>query len=184
MHCHYPGAWRCQEKKGGQETIENAHVESAGQKHSLSLMPYEKFTSLAFVSVLCLVAALIPGFGRSPGIRNGKTFQFSCLKNSMDRGAWWATVYGVAKSQTHMHACTHTHTHTHMEVLMQQIHDLLDQHSSLMDSSLSHSNPPPHKNVLGGSAMSDPPPTLSTARLTVHTVTWTHWSCCLFLSRL
>ena len=79
------------------------------------------------------------------------------------------SLWGCKESDAY--ARMHTHTHTHMEVLMQQIHDLLDQHSSLMDSSLSHSNPPPHKNVLGGSAMSDPPPTLSTARLTVHTVT-------------
>ena len=39
----------------------------------------------------------IPGSGRPPGVRNGK---YSCLGNSTDRGAWWATVQGVAKSQT------------------------------------------------------------------------------------
>ena len=78
------------------------------------------------------------------------------------------SLWGCKESDAHAH--THTHTHTCMEVLMQQIHDLLDQHSSLMDSFLSHSNPPPHKNVLGGSVMSDLPPTLTTARLTVHTV--------------
>ena len=42
----------------------------------------------------------IPGLGRSPGEGNGYPLQYSCLKNSMDRGAWWATVHGVAKSQT------------------------------------------------------------------------------------
>ena len=42
----------------------------------------------------------IPGLGRSPGEGNGYPLQYSCLENSMDRGAWWATVYGVAKSQT------------------------------------------------------------------------------------
>ena len=31
-------------------------------------------------------------------------FQYSCLKNSMDRGAWWATVHGVAKTQTRLSA--------------------------------------------------------------------------------
>ena len=36
----------------------------------------------------------IPGLGRSPGEGNGKSLQYSCLKNSMDRGAWWATVHG------------------------------------------------------------------------------------------
>ena len=34
----------------------------------------------------------------SPGVGNGNPFQYSCLENSMDRGAWWATVRGVAKS--------------------------------------------------------------------------------------
>ena len=36
----------------------------------------------------------------SPGGGNGNPLQYSCLENSMDRGAWWATVHGVAKSQT------------------------------------------------------------------------------------
>ena len=40
---------------------------------------------------------LIPGLGRSPGEGNGNPLQYSCLKNPMDRGAWWATVLGVAK---------------------------------------------------------------------------------------
>ena len=42
----------------------------------------------------------IPGSGRSPGVGNSNPLQDSCLENSIDRGAWWATVYGVAKSQT------------------------------------------------------------------------------------
>ena len=42
---------------------------------------------------------LIPGLGRSPGEGNGNPLQCSCLENSMDRGAWWASVHGVAKSQ-------------------------------------------------------------------------------------
>ena len=41
---------------------------------------------------------LIPGSGRSPGGGNGNLLQYSCLENPMDRGAWQATVYGVAKS--------------------------------------------------------------------------------------
>ena len=40
---------------------------------------------------------LSPGLGRYPGERNGNPLQYSCLGNSMDRGAWWATVHGVAK---------------------------------------------------------------------------------------
>ena len=43
---------------------------------------------------------LIPGSGRYPGGGNGNQVQCSCLENSMDRGAWWAVVHGVAKSQT------------------------------------------------------------------------------------
>ena len=43
---------------------------------------------------------LIPGLGRFPEIGNGKPLQYSCLENPMDRGAWWATVHSVAKSQT------------------------------------------------------------------------------------
>ena len=42
----------------------------------------------------------IPGLGRSPGERNGNPLQYPCLDNSMDRGAWWATVPGVTKSPT------------------------------------------------------------------------------------
>ena len=39
----------------------------------------------------------VPGSGRSPGEGNGNPLQYSCLQNPMDRGAWQATVYGVAK---------------------------------------------------------------------------------------
>ena len=42
----------------------------------------------------------IPGSGRSPAEGNGNPLQYACLENSMDRGAWWATVQRVAKSQT------------------------------------------------------------------------------------
>ena len=41
----------------------------------------------------------IPESGRSPGERNGSPIQYSCLEYPTDRGAWWATVHGVAKSQ-------------------------------------------------------------------------------------
>ena len=41
--------------------------------------------------------SLIPGLGRSPGEDNGSPFKYYFLGNTMDRGAWWATVYGVAK---------------------------------------------------------------------------------------
>ena len=45
-------------------------------------------------------AGSIPGSGRSPGSRHDNPLWYSCLENPMDRGAWWATVHGVAKSWT------------------------------------------------------------------------------------
>ena len=44
----------------------------------------------------------IPGWGRSPGGGHGNPLQYSCLENSMDRGAWWATVRRVAESQARL----------------------------------------------------------------------------------
>ena len=43
------------------------------------------------------VVGLIPGSGRSPGEENANPFQYSCLENPMDRGAWQVTVHGVAR---------------------------------------------------------------------------------------
>ena len=51
---------------------------------------------------------LISGSGRSPGEGNGNPLQYSCLENPMDGGAWWATVHGVAKSQTGLSDFTFT----------------------------------------------------------------------------
>ena len=45
-------------------------------------------------------AGSISGFGRSPGGGNGNPLQYSRLENPMDRGVWWTTVHGIAKSQT------------------------------------------------------------------------------------
>ena len=44
-------------------------------------------------------AGSIPGSGRSPGVGNGNPLEYSCLENSMDRGARWASVRGVAESR-------------------------------------------------------------------------------------
>ena len=44
----------------------------------------------------------MPGWGRSPGAGNGNPFQYLCLENPMDRGAWQATVHGVTKSRTRL----------------------------------------------------------------------------------
>jgi len=43
-----------------------------------------------------------PWVGKTPGERNGNLLQYSCLENSMDRGAWWATIHGVTQSQTQL----------------------------------------------------------------------------------
>ena len=48
----------------------------------------------------------ILGSGRSPGEGNGNPLQYSCLETPMDRGAWWAIVYGATKLDTTIHACT------------------------------------------------------------------------------
>ena len=47
-------------------------------------------------------AGLIPKSGRFPGEGNGNLLQYSCLENPMDRGAWWASVHGVAESGTQL----------------------------------------------------------------------------------
>ena len=54
---------------------------------------------------------LIPGWGSCPGEGNGDPLQYSCLQNSMDRGAWWPM--GGKESNT-TERLTHTHTHTHI----------------------------------------------------------------------
>ena len=74
------------------------------QKRVLNLL---KSTGATLVAQDCKESACsagdvgwIPGSRRFPGERNGNSLQYSCLGNSMDRGAWWATVHGVTKSQT------------------------------------------------------------------------------------
>jgi len=52
-------------------------------------------------------AGSIPGSGRSPGVGKGNLIQYSCLENSMDRGAWWATVHGAAKNGTRLSNWAH-----------------------------------------------------------------------------
>ena len=56
-------------------------------------------------------AGLMPRSGRSPGEENGNPLQYSCLENPMDRGAWRATVHGVAKSRTRLRDFTFTFFH-------------------------------------------------------------------------
>ena len=55
---------------------------------------------------------LIPGSGRSAGEGNGNPLQYYCLENPMDRGAWQATVHGVAKSWTRLSNFTYLLTYS------------------------------------------------------------------------
>ena len=62
-------------------------------------------TNVSFHKTLSLktpIKVSIPGLGRSPGEGNGNPLQYSYVENSMDRGAWWATVHEVAKSWTQL----------------------------------------------------------------------------------
>ena len=68
---------------------------------------------------------LIAGLGRSPGGGYGNPLQYSCLENSMDRGAWRATVHGVAKSQTELS----THAHPSRWVLKFYLHKVVAKYS-------------------------------------------------------
>ena len=45
---------------------------------------------------------LIPDSGKSPEEGNDNPFEYSCLENSLDRGAWWVTAHGVTKNWTHL----------------------------------------------------------------------------------
>ena len=88
-------------------------VYSLSQEDVLS--EYSIFTGFVQASQLALAAqsppasvggtrdlGLIPGVGRSPGVGSGNLLQHACLENSTHRGAWQATVYGVAKNCTHL----------------------------------------------------------------------------------
>ena len=79
-----------------------------------------KRTILKYSRVFFTLVAKNPaGSGRSPGGGHHYPLQYSCLENSLDRGDWWATVHGAAKSWGILSDCartrarTHTHTHTH-----------------------------------------------------------------------
>ena len=56
-------------------------------------------------------ADLIPGLGRSPGVGNDNLLHYSCLENSMERGAWWAIAHGVAELDVTEQLSMHTHTY-------------------------------------------------------------------------
>ena len=88
-------------------------------------------------------AVSIPGLGKFSGGENGNPLQYSCLENSTDRGAWWATIHGVAKSQ--MQLSTHTHLFIYLfiyfesiKLLSAEIKVISNIRESLKKHSLSH----------------------------------------------
>ena len=110
----YPLQYSCQE---------NTIITSPSRQLFKKVMPYNLITTLGASQVAPVVKnppAIvveargehpIAGSGRSPGVGNGYPLQYSCLENSMDRGAWQDTVHGVAKrwTQLRMH-CTHSYS--------------------------------------------------------------------------
>ena len=58
---------------------------------------------------------LIPGSGRSPAEGNGNPLQYYCLENPMDRGAWYATIHGVTKSQTPLNVYIYIHIYIYIK---------------------------------------------------------------------
>ena len=78
---------------------------------------------------------LIPGLGRSPGEGNGNPLQYSCLENSMDRGAWQATVHGVAQSGTRLSDFTSIqYKRNHMQCTIVKAVNIPSQETSVFPS--------------------------------------------------
>ena len=89
----------------GKRKAQNAGEETSSDQLIWLLLSISCFPGGTIVKNLPLnagEAGSIPGFGRSPGVGNGNPLQYSCLENSINRGIWWATVHGVAKSQTQL----------------------------------------------------------------------------------
>ena len=59
----------------------------------------------------------VPGLGRSPGGGNGSSLQYSCLENSVDRAAWWATVHGAPESDTTEHKTRKSYSEVRVDKL-------------------------------------------------------------------
>ena len=82
-----------------------SHRKNAIMPFSATWMELENFPGGSAIKNLPVSAGdtgSTPGSGKSPGERNGNPLLYSCLENPMDRGAWWATVHGVATSWTQL----------------------------------------------------------------------------------
>ena len=100
---------------GKQELLQQSRYYHTCQFSYLPLSIYKKGVPGAVVKNLPVNAgdlgnvSFVSGLGRSPGGGNGNPFQYSCLENSTDRGAWWTTVHGVTK-ESDMTELLSTHT--------------------------------------------------------------------------
>ena len=77
----------------------------------------------------------IPGLGRSPGEGNGYPLQYFCLENSMDRGAWRATVYRISESQTRL-SNQHLHFFHVSDALLSYMYTSFNSHNSALKQKL------------------------------------------------
>ena len=84
----------------------------------------------------------IPGLGSSPGEGNGYPLQYSCLENAMDRGAWWATVHGVAESDTSERLTPGLHFHSFSSAP-------LSENESYLSVFVTHEGSVPYQGRLG-----------------------------------
>ena len=85
-------------------------AEYFNQSSDIELLKYFLVTqTVKNLPVMQEIWIWVLGSGISPGEGNGYPLQYSCLENSVDRGAWWAIVHGVTKNQTH------PSTHEHIE---------------------------------------------------------------------
>ena len=110
------------------------------RKFILEKKPVEIGFHIFFFTCSITCMSLIPGSGRSSGGGNDTPLQYSCLENSMDRGASWATVHGVAKNQTRL-AHTQCNLGT-MDIFTICIFSFSNKNVSLSSSFLSISHLP------------------------------------------
>ena len=80
---------------------------------------------------------MIPDSGKSPGKGNGNLLQYSCLENPMDRGAWWATVHGVAKNQTQLSIHTYLFICIYLASVLIEAFEIFDLCDGMQDFFLS-----------------------------------------------
>ena len=87
-------------------TEEPGRLQSMGSQSQTWLSHFTSYSVVKNLPARAGGTGSIPGSGRSPGEGNGNPLQYSCLENSMNRGAWWqVSVHGIPKSQTQLSTC-------------------------------------------------------------------------------